>query len=84
MKPSDWVLLSVKAQKQDYPRVSGPGHNNCTFSTEGTEMLIVYHCHTNPLVGGGDRQVCIDRLQFDEVGIMSVIGPTTDKQPYFK
>ncbi len=67
----------------DYPRVSGPGHNSCTVSPDGTEMLIVYHCHTDPIAGGADRQVCIDRIQFDEAGNMSVAGPTTEKQPYF-
>jgi len=70
--------------KHDYSRVSGPGHNSCTFSPDGSEMLIVYHSHTNPFIGGENRQVCIDRLKFDENDIISVIGPTTDKQPYFK
>lgn len=70
--------------KHDYPRVSGPGHNSCINSPDGSEMLIVYHCHADPLVGGGNRQVCIDRMQFDEEGRMSVVGPTTEVQPYFK
>lgn len=68
----------------DFPRVSGPGHSSCTFSPDGTEMLIVYHCHTNPLKGGSDRQVCIDRMHFREDGSICVINPTTDEQPCFK
>ena len=70
--------------KADYPRVSGPGHNSCTFSPDGSEMLIVYHCHTDPLKGGADRQVCIDRMLFREDGTMYIAGPTTGEQPCFK
>ncbi len=70
--------------KHDFPRVSGPGHNSCTMSPDGSEMLIVYHCHTDPVKGGSDRQVCIDRIKFREDGSMYIIGPTTDEQPYFK
>lgn len=68
----------------DYPRVSGPGHSCCTFSQDGSEMLIVYHCHTDPLKGGSDRQVCIDRMHFREDGSICTIIPTTDEQPCFK
>lgn len=68
----------------DYPRVSGPGHNSCTFSPDGSEMLIVYHCHTDPIKGGGDRQVCIDRMHFTADGSIGIIVPTTEEQPYFK
>ncbi len=68
----------------DYPRVSGPGHSCCIFSQDGSEMLIVYHCHTDPLKGGSDRQVCIDRMHFREDGSICTIIPTTDEQPCFK
>jgi hypothetical protein len=46
-------------------------------------MLIVYHCHTDPLKGGGNRQVCIDRIRFREDGSIEVLGPTTVSQPAF-
>ena len=63
--------------KHDFPRVSGPGHNSCTYSPDGSEMLIVYHCHTDPLKGGGNRQVCIDIMEFDNNGRICTINPTT-------
>jgi hypothetical protein len=56
---------------------------NLPTSPDGSEFLIVYHCHTDPLKGGFDRQVCIDRIRFAEDGTMSVIGPTTTEQEGF-
>ena len=62
--------------KGDGTYVSGSGHNNYFFSPDGTEMYAVYHSHTNPAEGGGDRQLCIDRILFDDKNQLSVNGPT--------
>jgi beta-xylosidase len=56
----------------DLPRLSGPGHSSLTTSPDGSDLLIVYHCHTDPEKGGGDRQVCIDRVTFDDDGVMGI------------
>jgi GH43 family beta-xylosidase len=62
-------------------KVSGPGHNSVTISPDGSELFIVYHTHTDPLKGGGDRQVFIDRMGFKEDGSLYVNGPTFSEQP---
>ncbi|MCJ7842883.1 glycoside hydrolase family 43 protein [Lederbergia sp. NSJ-179] len=61
--------------------VSGPGHNSITVSPDGSELYIVYHTHSNPLKGGEDRQVFIDRMGFNEDGSLFVNGPTFSEQP---
>jgi GH43 family beta-xylosidase len=66
----------------DYPRVSGPGHNSVAWSPDGSEMFVCYHVHTSSAEGGGNRQVCIDRMGFDENGVMWCSVPTTDDQPF--
>ncbi len=67
--------------KHDYPRVSGPGHNSVALSPDGKEMFIIYHVHTESEKGGFNRQVCIDRMGWDENGILYCDGPTTTPQP---
>ena len=59
--------------------VSGPGHHSVV--SVGDEMFMVYHTHTDPAAGGGDRQVCIDRMGFDADGNIWVKGPTDTPQP---
>ncbi|MDO3409859.1 glycoside hydrolase family 43 protein [Saccharibacillus sp. CPCC 101409] len=65
----------------DSPDVSGPGHHSVTESPDGTELFIVYHTHTDPTAGGGNRQVCLDRMSFREDGSIEVQGPTLSDQP---
>lgn len=65
----------------DWEEISGPGHNSITRSPDGSEWFIVYHTHTNPIVGGGNRQVCIDRMGFRKDGSIYVNGPTLTVQP---
>lgn len=56
--------------------ISGPGHNSVTVSPDGRDWLIVYHTHTDPAQGGGNRQLCIDKMGFREDGSIYVEGPT--------
>ena len=65
----------------DFPRVSGPGHNSVAWTPDGKEMFIVYHIHTASDEGGFNRQVCIDRMGWDENGKLWCDGPTTTPQP---
>lgn len=60
--------------------VSGPGHCMVTMSPDSSEYFIVYHTHTYYDNPGGNRNVCIDRLVFDN-NIPKVIGPTRSDQP---
>lgn len=61
--------------------ISGPGHHSIVASPDDTELFMVYHTHTDPAKGGGNRQVCMDRMGFHEDGSIFVKGPTTTKQP---
>ncbi|TVY05697.1 glycoside hydrolase family 43 protein [Paenibacillus cremeus] len=60
----------------DREEISGPGHHSVIASPDGTELFIVYHIHMDPALGGGNRQVCMDRMRFREDGSIEVLGPT--------
>lgn len=66
--------------KKSTPLVSGPGHNSFAFSPDRKELFIVYHTHTNPSLGGGNRQMNIDRIGFREDGTVYINGPTLSPQ----
>ncbi len=55
--------------------VHGPGHHS--IFQDGEDYYIVYHRHNNPhSLHGFHRQVCMDRLTFDDKGNINVIEPT--------
>ena len=60
--------------------VSGPGHCMVTMSPDSTEYFIVYHTHTDFNHPSGNRNMCIDRLVFQNE-IPHIIGPTRSPQP---
>jgi GH43 family beta-xylosidase len=76
-KSSDNPILTAGT----YKNISGPGHHSFTTGLDGKELFMVYHSHTFPGVGGGNRQVNIDRVMFTESGEMYVDGPTISSQP---
>jgi GH43 family beta-xylosidase len=59
---------------------SGPGHNCVTTSPDDKEMFIVYHTHTYADKPSGNRNLCIDRMTFEN-GVIKVQGPTRTAQP---
>jgi GH43 family beta-xylosidase len=63
--------------------VSGPGHNSVVRSPDGSELICVYHTHTDPQKPSGNRQVCIDRIYFEN-GRLRIAGPTYTPQEYPK
>ena len=55
--------------------VHGPGHNSVL--RVGDDYYIIYHRHNNPHSGGGyHRQICADKLVFDEDGNIEKVIPT--------
>ncbi|MBN2485149.1 MAG: glycoside hydrolase family 43 protein [Bacteroidales bacterium] len=66
-------------RKNEALKVSGPGHCCVTSSPDSTELFMVYHTHTYFEVKGGNRNVCLDRISFDN-GILKVHGPTRSPQ----
>jgi GH43 family beta-xylosidase len=60
-------------------KVSGPGHCCVTSSPDEIEHFIVYHTHTFFDAPSGNRNLCADRMLFENGGI-KVIGPTRTPQ----
>ncbi len=57
--------------------VHGPGHHSVLV--DDGQYYIVYHRHNNPhSVHGFNRQLCIDRMEFDAEGNILPIVPTHD------
>lgn len=57
--------------------VHGPGHHS--ILVDGDQYYIVYHRHNNPhSVHGFNRQLCIDKMDFDAEGNILPITPTHD------
>ncbi len=55
--------------------IHGPGHHS--ILQDGNDYYIVYHRHDNPHSNRGfHRQVCIDKMEFDENGKILPINPT--------
>lgn len=61
-------------------KVSGPGHCCITTSPDDKEFFIVYHTHTFFDAPSGNRNLCIDRLNFNRSKI-TVAGPTRTPEP---
>lgn len=55
----------LKASKE----ISGPGHNSVVEDASGN-MYCVYHAHTDYHAGGGDRQVYITPMHFEDEKIV--------------
>ena len=56
--------------------IHGPGHHSMLEGPDG-QWYIVYHRHNNPhAVHGFNRQVCIDRVEFDSLGNILPVEPT--------
>ncbi len=58
--------------------ISGPGHHY-TFQ-DGDNYYIIYHRHTYPFYNG-HRQICIDKLSFEEKGAIHKVIPTQTGVP---
>lgn len=78
------IILSTDHMQMD--NVSGPGHHS--FIKVGNELVMAYHSHIDPNIGGANRSYAFDRVQIiknakgDE--ILYVNGPTTSLQPRFE
>lgn len=70
----------IVASDASWDYVSGPGHNSLAVSPDGSELFIVYHTHTMPGIGGGNRQMHIDRMGLRKDGSIYVNAPTVTGQ----
>ncbi len=68
-------------QAGSYENISGTGNHSMVDGPGGESLFFVYHSHTYPQAGGGNRQVNLDRACFDEQERLCVSGPTVSLQP---
>jgi len=66
--------------QSDWEDISGPGHHSITRSPNGKVWYAMYHTHSIPALGGGDRQVNMDVMGFREDGSIYMNGPTISPQ----
>lgn len=65
----------------DIFNVSGSGHHSVAPCPDGRQQIAAYHTHTSPAAGGGDRQLNICTIGFDEAGRLFFNGPSTCWMP---
>ncbi len=75
---------NIVIQKRDVDEIYGTGHNSAIQIPGKDEWYLVYHRFTRPEgidmpggAGGFHREVCIDKLTFDEQGMINEVIPTT-------
>ena len=65
---------------QDYwDYISGTGHCSLFTSPDGKEVFMAYHSHIDTILGGGERKINFDRVNFVE-GKVLVNGPSISPQ----
>jgi len=74
-----WIKYSNNPVLSYTDEVSGPGHHG-VVADNGGQMWMVYHSHMSPS-GGGDRQINIDKMNWDGNNII-INGPTITLQDY--
>ena len=79
------ILMSGQlAGSQD---ITGTGHH--AFVQAGDQLLMIYHRHNDPMVGGGARNPAIDEIKWitikdkygNDLDVMYANGPTSTVQP---
>lgn len=79
------ILISGElAGSQD---ITGTGHHS--FVQVGDQLLMIYHRHNDPVVGGGARNPAVDEMKWitivdkdgNDLDVMYANGPTSTVQP---
>ena len=66
----------AKILQQDSTVARGAGHHSVIIKPESDEYYIVYHRRPLDRTGGSERQVCIDKLEFDKDGFIKPVKMT--------
>lgn len=76
-KCDDNPLMTTDLEKG----ISSPGHNSIVKAPDGS-LYIIYHRHADPHCQkpNWDRVVCMDKLYFDDNGILRSEGPSSTPQ----
>jgi hypothetical protein len=77
VKPEGNPILRAGA----YEGISGPGHHSFVKSLDEREWVCIYHSHTDPKAGGGNRQANLSTMGFTPDGILYMNGPHIGLQP---
>ena len=78
--PEDNLVI----EKDPAQGIYGTGHNSVIYSKDNDQWYIIYHRFNRPNgikmgdAAGFNREVCIDKLNFDEEGIILQVRPTTE------
>lgn len=73
--PDDNLILYQRPEKQ----IFGPGHHSVLQIPGSDEWYVFYHRLLTPLKEGSwDRELCLDRLYFEEDGTIRKIIPTRE------
>ena len=67
--------------------ITGTGHHS--FVQAGDQLLMIYHRHNDPIVGGGARNPAVDEIKWitivdkygNDLDVMYANGPTSTVQP---
>lgn len=70
--------------------ITGTGHHS--FVQAGDQLLMIYHRHNDPIVGGGARNPAVDEIKWisivdkygNDLDVMYSNGPTSTVQPKFE
>ena len=84
MEEGGIVISGELAGSQD---ITGTGHHS--FVQVGDQLLMIYHRHNDPIVGGGARNPAVDEIKWvtikdkdgNDLDVMYANGPTSTVQP---
>ena len=84
MEEGGIVISGELAGSQD---ITGTGHHS--FVQVGDQLLMIYHRHNDPMVGGGARNPAVDEIKWitivdkdgNDLDVMYANGPTSTVQP---
>lgn len=84
MEEGGIVMSGELSGSQD---ITGTGHHS--FVQVGDQLLMIYHRHNDPMVGGGARNPAVDEIKWitikdkdgNDLDVMYANGPTSTVQP---
>lgn len=84
MGPLNIPENNLVIEKDPAQSIYGTGHNSVVYSKENDQWYIVYHRFNKPNgihmgdAAGFNREVCIDKLEFDAEGAILQVQPTLE------
>ena len=76
-----WQYRGVILQKDTSKGILGSGHSSIVNVPCTDDWYIAYHRFAIPNGGGTNRETTVDRVYFDEAGLMKTVVPTLESVP---